>query len=754
MDMHNLPDHLGAPPPPRRPSHPRGTILVTTIILLLFLGLIVTGAMLSGLRDQQVSGMSVQGARARYAADSAATVALAEVMRNTDLDADGGIGSISDDSIALSDPTLATTRYWSTVLAAPTGNTLELHAANADAERTVQISLGGTGVGTAAPMLVYASSDDGRVPLITTLSDGVWGAPSAALSLADPMNQVAMAQSPAGSLALLLTSGARAVTLVTRTAPTAAWDAARTMTLDCGTAYRPVAALAYEQSSGDLLIAYRVGAATTIRTRLLTSGGLSPESTLDLGLATPVEDVQLVRRPGSDAIVLLARAGATIVGSYWTGTAFGPPTTLTTIGTTQGRPMAAAFETHSGEGLVVYSEGKAIRARTIVGGVWSAPFLAGNGGKNVMFLRLAPRPTPDSDVILAGYSDGTGVVAAIPWNGAAFGTKRSMDGSRGFRGAEQRFDLAWQPDGARAVVAWARAGESIVRRQTWNGTRWTRSAVGPTLGSSVRRVALGRGGTGTQVIMAGLLAAPSPAIADYLVYGGGGLTPGTIRCDGNAGAGAPGITMPTAPGGAIGSGSATYAKNTTISIPPGSYNNYTFKNKDTINLTRGTYFFNTFNVAARTTITINADTAGGDVDLVIASGGLSPGNGFVVRSTGGGCVNIHVRTGNVAIGNNAVLEGVNLRVYDGSISIGKSVDFYGSLWASGTVTLSTGFITPDPSLAPSAGALVAIPFDSGSPGVARTISTSARGAPMWAGFGMGSSEGQAARINGWAMVGW
>ncbi|MDP1663144.1 MAG: hypothetical protein Q8L55_14600 [Phycisphaerales bacterium] len=84
----------------------RGSLLVATVLGMTILLLVVATMVISGGREAELTQLRFQEARAGYAADAGANMALREIKRNSDVDGDGAIGTISNDSNANTDPTV------------------------------------------------------------------------------------------------------------------------------------------------------------------------------------------------------------------------------------------------------------------------------------------------------------------------------------------------------------------------------------------------------------------------------------------------------------------------------------------------------------------------------------------------------------------------------------------------------------------------------------------------------------------------
>jgi len=79
-------------------------VLVVSVVALTTLTLVVATMVISGGRESDMASRRLQEARSLYAADSGASIALREIKRATDFDADGAVGSVSNDANSANDP--------------------------------------------------------------------------------------------------------------------------------------------------------------------------------------------------------------------------------------------------------------------------------------------------------------------------------------------------------------------------------------------------------------------------------------------------------------------------------------------------------------------------------------------------------------------------------------------------------------------------------------------------------------------------
>src|SRR5688572_16929470 len=85
----------------------RGTAVVAVIVSMLIMAIVVVGTVLGTARDQDLTVRRLETVRAFYAAEAGANMAIREIILNVDADADGVIGTISDDGNSANDPTMS-----------------------------------------------------------------------------------------------------------------------------------------------------------------------------------------------------------------------------------------------------------------------------------------------------------------------------------------------------------------------------------------------------------------------------------------------------------------------------------------------------------------------------------------------------------------------------------------------------------------------------------------------------------------------
>lgn len=103
--------------------------------------LAVLGAAFLGSREISLTTTRVQGARAFYACEGGANMAMRELQNSVDYDADGKIGGVSDDANSANNPTLGTATFVGVLTTSGATTTITITATAMDAQRTIVMDL-------------------------------------------------------------------------------------------------------------------------------------------------------------------------------------------------------------------------------------------------------------------------------------------------------------------------------------------------------------------------------------------------------------------------------------------------------------------------------------------------------------------------------------------------------------------------------------------------------------------------------------
>lgn len=451
-----------------------GSAAVAVLVLLVVLQIVVMGVAWGGARDQGASVDRVDAARAYYATEGVANMAMREIFVGTDEDGDGGVGTISNDASAGTDPniSLGQARCVSSVSGGVT--TYSVSGRSGGALRKITFA-GGTGANAKA---VFADATNQHKYLSGRAGAG-WSTPVVADSHTDVSKWVVLRDCPTRSefaMGGLDTSSNLRVGFWSG----GSFGASTTATSDTGTyATRPFD-LAYEQSSGHLLVAYWDSASAKVGYRTAATTTLSAQSTLTLPSSTQVSWVALVPKTGSDEVMLLAlNASNVLYACVWSGSAWGSVTTITSAAASASHEcFGGAYERTSGRFLLVY--GKSTNAyatyRTYTGaGGWSStastPTIGSNG---IYWVRLAARP--GTNEVLMGTMDNPGNVYGAHWSGSAWGGATST-GTHLWAGARS-MDVMYDSAGTVGMFAYD-VGDTYLRYRTWTGSAFSAQLTGP-----------------------------------------------------------------------------------------------------------------------------------------------------------------------------------------------------------------------------------------------------------------------------------
>lgn len=115
----------------------RGSVAVIVIIVLLMTGIFIVGIVSGGARDHEISARRLETVQAFYAAEAGVNMALRELRISSDEDADGTIGSISDDAADANDPVIGGARVMVSLTSTPPNQTIASQGRSGQARRKI-----------------------------------------------------------------------------------------------------------------------------------------------------------------------------------------------------------------------------------------------------------------------------------------------------------------------------------------------------------------------------------------------------------------------------------------------------------------------------------------------------------------------------------------------------------------------------------------------------------------------------------------
>jgi hypothetical protein len=260
----------------------------------------------------------------------------------------------------------------------------------------------------------------------------------------------------------------------------AGWSAVTELTNDVGTVANRPFYIAYEQLSGDLLMAYRKGNSNLLYYRIYNGTAISGESTLSLlGTGNPVS-VRLVSKPASDEILLVVLDSKKYVtASVWNGSGWGNTILLenqTETSTDEG--IWAAYEGISGRAMVVWSASgtNTFQYRRWNGSAWSSEASGPSFSRTPVWLKLAANPS--SNEMILGSISNLCVLKLTVWNGSSWGSPLVVD-TKGAASDRRSFDIAYENGSNRALAVWGRMASTDCFYRVWDGSSWSSEQTNP-----------------------------------------------------------------------------------------------------------------------------------------------------------------------------------------------------------------------------------------------------------------------------------
>src|SRR5262245_22463480 len=530
-----------------------------------------------------------------------------------------------------------------------------------------------------------------------------------------------------------------------------AWGSTTTLTNDCGTSGRQVCAAAYEGVSGRLLVAYRRNSQKQVYFRYYDSPSPA-EQAFAMSLNGAPLWMSLTACPDKNEIVLLVKTDKRLYGAVWNGASFTNQITLDTSMSKSRSAIAAAYMRGSGQALVVWAaSSKGPKSRVWSGTAWQAEAAPAAPNKSVGWIAAAASPAMASNDVLVAWIDSNKDITACRWNGSAWGTGLVVENNV-VSYTQQRADLAYQPDGARALLLWHRSGDQLLHFRYWNGTSWGLEQLGPDMNSETTTIRLGAGSDPDKIVMAALRKTSAPVVTDYVLYSKSMfVATGTAEIGGPVGNRVAGVTGPTPPPAAAGSTNLVYGDDAIAALTPGAYGSLTAGNNCTLTLGAGTYVFSS--VALGNGVSLSADTSGGDVHIIVTGGGWTAGDGMTLApldESEPGYIFVDVNTGAFTLGDNAVISAWTINVHSGRATIRDNADIVALIYADDRISVTSGVIDPSMALSPG-GRLIGLGWTAGSAGVVTTLCSSIQGGA--GGYDLAGSPPPRLRVTRWREVG-
>ncbi len=341
-----------------------------------------------------------------------------------------------------------------------------------------------------------------NIPRVRTWSGSAWSAAAATLDIGGSPRWVVVDNCPIRS-EMIAAVGDSQDDLNVMVYNGSAWGSLLQANSDIGTDSDRAFCLAYEQASGDALLAYRVGNTdSTLYYRTWDGTSWSSESSTSYSGSGNPRYIKLVPKPDSNEIMALVLDSKKDVSALvWNGTSWGNKTLLDNNAQLAGSElMDAAYERVSGRCLVVWSVKNTGTPSYEIwnGSSWGSELLLPSIGGKGDWARLAADPA--SNKIIAMFLDTSADVNVVEWSGSTWGSVTELETSASATD-RRAIDVAFEPAGTRAIAAYGTSSQDYLYYRTYSGSSWSAEQTGPNLSDPVGIVQLSASGSGQEILI-------------------------------------------------------------------------------------------------------------------------------------------------------------------------------------------------------------------------------------------------------------
>ncbi len=234
-------------------------------------------------------------------------------------------------------------------------------------------------------------------------------------------------------------------------------------------------AVSVATTASEAMIVYGEGTETAPRYRQWDGTNLSTESTLlDIGAPTRWAVVRAATTREEYVAATVGTDADVNVQVFATGE-WGNQVELTTnVGSVAARGIDVAYETTSGDALVVYCDGDADPSYYLWDGTsWTSGGTINLAStNNCEWIKLASDPVSNEIILMARDSDGTVATSyeLQVWNGSAWGNSTTQGGAR--NSAYETMALGYEASGGQALSVSGDGNPIRFEYNSWNGTAW------------------------------------------------------------------------------------------------------------------------------------------------------------------------------------------------------------------------------------------------------------------------------------------
>ena len=228
----------------------------------------------------------------------------------------------------------------------------------------------------------------------------------------------------------------------------------------------------------EMMLVYGEGTVTTPRYRLWNGTAWSDESDmLDINSTTRWAVARAATTREEYVSGTIGANGYVTAQVYSLGVWGDKQTMTTTVGSSATRGFDIAYETLSGDAMIVYCDADSNPSYRIWdGSSWSGESsITSSLSDDCRWIRLASDPVSDEIIVLIRGVDGTTHNAQV-WSGTAWGNSTSFGTSR--VAAYEGMSVAYEESGGQAIVTSPNGnGNNQFAYNSWNGTAWAGAAT-------------------------------------------------------------------------------------------------------------------------------------------------------------------------------------------------------------------------------------------------------------------------------------
>lgn len=355
---------------------------------------------------------------------------------------------------------------------------------------------------SASSALIGISRESSMTPRFSIWSGSAWGTSAAAINVGEIQSHIVTRNCPTRDETALATLDYQNDINV-QFYKDGAWTGLVEVCTNTGTASERCFDVAYESLSGKMLIAFWNDSTSRLVYRTYDGTTLSAATSLEMPDSAAGKWVRLVSRPGANEITALVLNGSKhLFATTWNGTSFGSVATIhTNLNTSGEQCFDAAYESLSGKLVVAYAISSSIfpRYRIYDGSAWTSeanlPAIGGVG----RWLRLEPDPA--SNQMLFGAIENNNDLNVNVWNGSAWGTNQELENEACWTQL-RAFDIAYEPGGTRALIAYPDNWDNRFRYRIWDGSSWSTQTWGHNLADTPCLFQLRTGSAAGEIFLA------------------------------------------------------------------------------------------------------------------------------------------------------------------------------------------------------------------------------------------------------------